>query len=58
MSKESKPRDLWRHLYAATAKRPTTWCKGCGYYHVSYGAHRADCTVIPAEPGGDILDWR
>jgi hypothetical protein len=46
MSKESKPRDLWRHVFAAAADRPDTWCKGCGYYHVIHSEHRADCTIV------------
>ena len=45
MSKESKPADLWRHMFAAGHDRPGTSCKGCGYYHVVYGDHRADCTT-------------
>jgi len=44
MSKESKPLDLWQHVFAAAHNRPDTWCKGCGYYHVVHDAHRADCT--------------
>jgi hypothetical protein len=45
VSKESKPRDLWRQLYAAAYTRPDAWCVGCGYYPVANGgAHRADCT--------------
>ena len=45
MSKESKPADLLQHVYAAAADRPETYCPGCGYFHVVYGAHRADCTT-------------
>jgi hypothetical protein len=43
MSKESKPRDLWRHVFEAAHDRPDTWCKGCGYFFVANGFHRADC---------------
>ena len=45
MSKESKPRDRWSQVFTAAADRPDTWCRGCGYHHVAYGAHRADCTT-------------
>lgn len=45
MSKESKPRDLWRHVFAAAYDRPDTWCKGCGYYDAVHSTHRADCTA-------------
>ena len=45
MSKESKPADLWRHVFAAGHDRPGTWCKGCGYYRTVDGTHRADCTT-------------
>jgi hypothetical protein len=45
MSKESKPADLWRHVFAAAAERPADWCKGCGYHHIVYGTHRADCAI-------------
>jgi hypothetical protein len=41
-------------VFAAAHDRPDTWCKGCGYHHVVYGAHRADCTTqTPAETGGE-----
>ena len=50
MSKESKPRDLWRQLYASAHDRPDTWCKSCGYYHVVHGVHRADCAVNNSQP--------
>jgi hypothetical protein len=43
VSKDSKPRDLWRHVFAAAHDRPGSWCKSCGYYRVVHGAHRADC---------------
>jgi hypothetical protein len=46
VSKESKPRDLWRQVFAAPADRPDTWCKGCGYYHVVHGVHRDDCITV------------
>jgi hypothetical protein len=50
MSKESKPADLWRQVFAAAADRPQTWCVGCGYFRVVNGVHRADCTAkIAAE---------
>ena len=45
MSKESKPADLWRHVFAAAQDRPDSWCKGCGYHRVVHGTHRADCAV-------------
>ncbi len=45
MSKESKPRDRWSQVFTADHDRPDTWCKGCGYHHVVYGRHRADCTT-------------
>lgn len=45
MSKESKPRDLWRQVFACAHDRPDTWCVGCGYYRVVRGVHRADCTA-------------
>lgn len=45
MSKESKPRDRWHQVFASAVNRPDTWCKGCGYYNVVHGEHRADCVV-------------
>jgi hypothetical protein len=45
MSKESKPADLARQLNAAAASRPDAYCKGCGYFNVANGHHRADCTA-------------
>ena len=51
MSKESKPRDLWRHVFDAAHDRPDTWCKSCGYYHVVHGAHRADCIFAKTSAG-------
>lgn len=47
MSKESKPRDLWRQLDAAANDRPNDFCKGCGYYRHANGHHRDDCTADP-----------
>lgn len=44
MSKESKPRDLWRHVFADAHTRHPDWCKGCGYYYVVHHRHRDDCT--------------
>jgi hypothetical protein len=43
MSKESKSRDRWRQL--GQSRMPTDWCKGCGFFHVAIGRHRADCTA-------------
>jgi hypothetical protein len=45
MSSESDPRDLWRGVFDSAASRPDTWCRGCGYYRVVNGEHRADCTA-------------
>lgn len=45
MSKHTKLGDLWQHVFAAAADRPASWCKGCGYYNVVHGVHRADCTT-------------
>ncbi|MBO0881919.1 MAG: hypothetical protein J2P17_16575 [Mycobacterium sp.] len=45
MSKESKPRDLWRQLYASAHTRADTWCIGCGHYRTVNGQHRDDCTA-------------
>jgi hypothetical protein len=56
MSKESKLSDLWRHVFAAAADRPDSWCKGCGYYHVVHGEHRADCRIHRPRP--ETLAWR
>lgn len=51
MSKESKPRDLWRHVYASAHTRHPLWCKGCGHYPIANdGAHRADCTLTKGQP--------
>jgi len=58
MSKESKPRDLWRQVFEAAQDRPDTWCKGCGYYPVVHdGTHRADCYFVigPRCSCGEIL---
>lgn len=44
MSKESKPRDLWRQVFAAATDR-RGFCVGCGYYHAVHHQHRADCTA-------------
>jgi hypothetical protein len=46
MSKESKSRDRWRQLDAATHDRPPDYCKGCGYYRLVNGHHRGDCTAV------------
>jgi pyruvate/2-oxoacid:ferredoxin oxidoreductase beta subunit len=44
MSKESRKRDLWRHV--GDTRPDPKWCKGCGHYPiVNAGAHRADCTA-------------
>lgn len=43
MSRESKPRDRWSQVFTASHSRPEMWCKGCGYYRVMHGEHRADC---------------
>lgn len=45
MSKASKPRDRWSQVYSAANDRPADFCKGCGYFHVTRGEHRADCTA-------------
>jgi hypothetical protein len=45
MSGESKPRDRWRQLHAAASTRPSDYCPGCGYYPVTNGDHRTDCTA-------------
>jgi hypothetical protein len=50
MSKESKPRDRWSQLDSAAHDRPDTFCKGCGYYRVTHGRHRADCTALQTQP--------
>jgi hypothetical protein len=50
MSKESKPADRWRQLYAASHDRPPDWCKGCGYFPVANnGTHRTDCILTKAK---------
>jgi hypothetical protein len=46
VSKESKPRDLWRQLDAAGHDRPTDFCRGCGYYLAVNGQRRGDCTAV------------
>jgi hypothetical protein len=47
MSKESKPRDLWRQHFEAAHDRHPDHCPGCGYYPVTHdGGHRADCTKV------------
>lgn len=45
MSKESKPRDLFRQSIEAVRDRPDAYCPGCGYYRVAIGEHRGDCTA-------------
>lgn len=45
MSKESKSRDRFRQSIEAVRDRPDTFCPGCGYYHVTQGHHRTDCTA-------------
>jgi hypothetical protein len=45
VSKESKPGDRWRQVYATAADRPPGWCRGCGYHPVVYDIHRDDCTT-------------
>lgn len=45
MSKQSKPRDRWRQLYADAHGRDPLWCNGCGYHRKVSGIHRADCTA-------------
>lgn len=45
MSKESKPRDRWSQVYTAANDRPAAFCKGCGYFAVTQGHHRTDCTA-------------
>jgi hypothetical protein len=45
VSKESKPRDRWSQVFTAAADRPDEFCKGCGYYRVANGVHRADYTA-------------
>lgn len=47
MSKESKPRDRWRQLFAAATDR-AGHCSGCGYYLAAHKKHRADCTAQEA----------
>jgi hypothetical protein len=49
MSKESKPRDLWRQVFETAHDRPATWCKGCGYFRVAHRFHRTDCLVDACE---------
>jgi hypothetical protein len=47
MSKESKPRDLWSHVFSAGHDRPPDWCKSCGYYPViNNGEHHDDCFLV------------
>jgi hypothetical protein len=68
MSKESKGRDRWSQVFSASHGRPANWCKGCGYYRVVHGVHRADCTVDVAQAkavaialivlGGNVVDDR
>jgi hypothetical protein len=44
VSKESKPRDRWRQVFAAATDR-TGFCIGCGYHFAVHNAHREDCTA-------------
>lgn len=47
MSKESKPADRWRQVFASGHDRHPDFCPGCGYYPVVNGSiHRNDCTAI------------
>ena len=45
MSKYTKNADMWRHVYAAAADRPSSWCKSCGYVPVVTGAHAPYCAI-------------
>lgn len=47
MSKESKPRDRWRQVFASATDR-TGHCHGCGYYLAVHNAHRVDCVAPQA----------
>jgi hypothetical protein len=56
MSKESKPRDRWSQVFTTSHDRPDAWCKGCGYYPVVHGDHRADCTSPPQVSEREALE--
>lgn len=47
MSKESKPADRWRQVFAADYDRRDDFCSGWGYFADVNGYHRADCTAPP-----------
>ncbi len=53
MSKVSKPRDRHRQSIESVRDRPVEFCRGCGYFPVANGEHRADCTA-PAEVGEHV----
>ena len=35
----------WQAITDGANRRPDTWCRGCGYFHVVHRKHRADCTA-------------